>query len=253
MAGRADEIECIQAHSIADAVHAVSTTPAHLLLLNTASTAALPLLMGQVQAMVQDTIVVGSAFPAQVEHILRAGAMDYLIKPVTRVDLVQTLTAFEEPIKRILLVDDDTDFQNLLCRMLQAYDPDLIILTANNGQQALAVMADAQPDLVLLDLMMPVLDGWQVLAQKEEDATLRTIPVVVLSSQDPSTEHPMTEWVTIGWNQGLSFETALRSAIGAATSMTMGTHELISGTDNAPHAPTPADVPAPDHTNGTVN
>ena len=59
-------------------------------------------------------------------------------------------------------------------------------LEAPNGREALDLMRSAHPDVVVLDLMMPVLSGWDVLRERSHDATLRGIPVIIVSAnRDP--------------------------------------------------------------------
>jgi CheY-like chemotaxis protein len=81
----------------------------------------------------------------------------------------------------ILVVDDDEDTRNSMAMVLelQGYG----VVTAANGQEALERLRDADlPCLILLDLMMPVLDGWQFRDQQRQDPALAPIPVVVVSA-----------------------------------------------------------------------
>ncbi|UCH87027.1 MAG: response regulator [Dehalococcoidia bacterium] len=83
---------------------------------------------------------------------------------------------------RILVVDDEMINRVLLSTNLQ--ESGYIVETAEDGQQALEMLR-AQPfDVVLLDLIMPRVDGYQVLAQMKDDDALRRIPVIVISSSD---------------------------------------------------------------------
>jgi CheY-like chemotaxis protein len=82
--------------------------------------------------------------------------------------------------RRILVVDDDPGIVQLLKDLLdlEGYAVD----TANNGAVALVQVERRRPDLVLLDLMMPVMDGWQFLRACREQRDLADLPVVVLSA-----------------------------------------------------------------------
>jgi CheY-like chemotaxis protein len=83
---------------------------------------------------------------------------------------------------RILVVDDEMINRVVLSTNLQ--ESGYIVETAEDGQQALEMLS-AQPfDVVLLDLIMPRMDGYQVLAQMKSDDELRRIPVIVISSSD---------------------------------------------------------------------
>ncbi|MCP3062821.1 response regulator [Myxococcus sp. K38C18041901] len=82
--------------------------------------------------------------------------------------------------KRLLIVDDELAIVEALQDILsvEGYG----ILTAFNGAEGLQRMADIKPDLVLLDLMMPVMDGREMLRRMRDDPALKGIPVVVMSA-----------------------------------------------------------------------
>jgi signal transduction histidine kinase len=83
---------------------------------------------------------------------------------------------------RILVVDDEMLNRVLLSTNLQ--ESGYIVETAEDGQQALEMLGTRPFDVVLLDLIMPRMDGYQVLAQMKGDDALRRIPVIVISSMD---------------------------------------------------------------------
>jgi CheY-like chemotaxis protein len=83
---------------------------------------------------------------------------------------------------RILIVDDEPDNRELLQIVLN-WDG-FTTLTAASGEEALASMAEQPPDLVLLDLMMPGLDGCQVTARIKQNLATRHIPVMVISAMN---------------------------------------------------------------------
>ncbi len=86
----------------------------------------------------------------------------------------------------ILVVDDELIFLELHVRMLEAQFPGVTVQRARSGREALQVMVETSPGLVLLDLMMPEMDGYQVLKEMRESVTLRRIPVIVLTAQNLS-------------------------------------------------------------------
>jgi CheY-like chemotaxis protein len=83
-------------------------------------------------------------------------------------------------VRTILIADDDPRFVRLMTRFLQGYE----IQGAPDGRAALALMADSPPDLLLLDLMMPEMDGTEVLAAMAARPELARIPVIVVSARD---------------------------------------------------------------------
>jgi CheY-like chemotaxis protein len=119
-------------------------------------------------------------------------------------DLGQLLGAARRPVKRVLVVDDDPDVLGLFARMLRVTDGSLEIVTAQTGEAALSASTSQKPDLVLLDVLMPGMDGWQVLARLHANPETAAIPVVLLSGQDPADHPPTTESVLVTVDSGLS-------------------------------------------------
>jgi CheY-like chemotaxis protein len=89
----------------------------------------------------------------------------------------------------ILVVDDDTRSRELLARHLQQRGVDVFL--ARDGREGLVMMQQLKPDLVLLDLQMPVLDGFGFLLEKSRDPVVADTPVSVLTARDlgPSEAH----------------------------------------------------------------
>ena len=84
----------------------------------------------------------------------------------------------------VLVVDDDPNIRRMIVAALrrEGYE----FLEAPNGREALDVMKAQHPDVVVLDLMMPVLSGWDVLRERADDDELRSIPVIIISAnRDP--------------------------------------------------------------------
>ena len=89
------------------------------------------------------------------------------------------------PTGRILVVDDNAHALRAISELLEFEG--FSVLTAKNGLDALNKMRTADHiSLVLLDLWMPVMDGWEVLRRKRSDADIAEIPVVVLSAVPPA-------------------------------------------------------------------
>ena len=87
---------------------------------------------------------------------------------------------------RVMVVEDDFETRELIAEVLR--DDGYAVQTAANGAEALAALrmgTDARPDIILLDLMMPIMSGWQFLDERAGDQELARIPVLVLSA-DPT-------------------------------------------------------------------
>jgi signal transduction histidine kinase/CheY-like chemotaxis protein len=113
------------------------------------------------------------------------GAVDYLTKPVDREQLNKTLSRYycaEEDICPVLLVEDDIETREVMARTLEKAG--WTVSEAGNGQEALDMMSGLNPRLILLDLMMPVMDGFDFLTAMRARPEWRHIPVIVLTAKD---------------------------------------------------------------------
>ncbi len=85
---------------------------------------------------------------------------------------------------RVLVVDDDPGIRRMIVAALKR--DHYQFFEAPNGRDALEIMRAERPDVVVLDLMMPILSGWDVLREREHDVDLREIPVIIVSAnRDP--------------------------------------------------------------------
>jgi CheY-like chemotaxis protein len=105
----------------------------------------------------------------------------YLTKPVTAPQLLEQIERLGE-IHDVLVVDDDRGFCELVERTLTASGHAFAVRQAYSGQGGLQSMHERQPDLLLLDLIMPDLDGLQVLAEMRQEPRLANVPVLLLTA-----------------------------------------------------------------------
>jgi AraC-like DNA-binding protein len=105
---------------------------------------------------------------------------DYHTKPLP-LDSLPVILAHSP--QTILLVDDDQNILDLHTRMIQMHQPECRIIHAHNGLDALEILSSLQPDLILLDLIMPELDGFGVLKALQSNEVNRKIPVVVMTNK----------------------------------------------------------------------
>jgi CheY-like chemotaxis protein len=111
------------------------------------------------------------------------GASDYLTKPIDRERLVTVLKQHRRD-RPVLVVDDDAEVRQLLRRMLESEG--FAVVEAENGRVALERLRGEPPSLILLDLMMPEMDGFEFVAELRRDEGWRAIPVVVITARDLS-------------------------------------------------------------------
>jgi CheY-like chemotaxis protein len=109
---------------------------------------------------------------------------DFVTKPIDWDRLSVILRPFRaaQSAAPILIVDDDPATRAMTSRHLTAQG--WHVIEASNGREALEKLASTRPALILLDLMMPEMDGFQFLERMRRDETWRTIPVVVVTAVD---------------------------------------------------------------------
>jgi CheY-like chemotaxis protein len=132
---------------------------------------------------------------------LALGAAEYLLKPVDKEVLLEAVRRYIGPGSNgpatVLVVDDEADTRELLKEMLESGH--YITVLAANGKEALEALAQGSVSAVLLDLVMPEMDGFELLLRMKEDFALRNIPVLVLTAKDLTDEEiEMLHHETIG-------------------------------------------------------
>ncbi len=121
------------------------------------------------------------------------GIQDYLIKPISRKQLLDAIACLEGEIRTVLIADDDPQLVELLRRMLQSSGKDYRILKAPGGIEVLAMLKQHAVDLILLDLVMPDISGLDVLHAIKQDGSLSHLSVIVVSGQLPAETGPQAE------------------------------------------------------------
>ena len=116
------------------------------------------------------------------------GAVDYLSKPVDREKLLQVVEQFVDPGEggHVLIIDDDASIRSFLRRALEGAGWQAV--EAENGAVGLERVAQEEPDLILLDLMMPVMDGFEFILQLRREEDNWNIPIIVVTAKDLTEE-----------------------------------------------------------------
>jgi GAF domain-containing protein/CheY-like chemotaxis protein/anti-sigma regulatory factor (Ser/Thr protein kinase) len=113
------------------------------------------------------------------------GASDYLTKPLDRERLAAVLKKYRRDLP-VLVVDDDEPLRQLMRRILEREG--FTVTEADNGRVALERAREAAPGLVVLDLMMPEMDGFEFVAEFRRHEGWRAIPIIVVTAKDVSDE-----------------------------------------------------------------
>ena len=110
------------------------------------------------------------------------GASDVLHKPIDREKLAAVLRKYVQPRCTVLVVEDDRSTREMIRRVVSREE--CTVIEAENGVDALQQMKQHTPQLILLDLIMPEMDGFEFAACLHENAEWRSIPIVVITSKD---------------------------------------------------------------------
>jgi len=116
---------------------------------------------------------------------IAATATDYITKPVNREQIAATLSKYhigDDSKGLVMVVEDEEFFRKMMVHVLELEG--WRVFQAENGQVALEHLDDKKPDLILLDLLMPVMDGFEFLVELRKQEKWRFLPVVVLTARD---------------------------------------------------------------------
>ncbi|MEM8829222.1 MAG: response regulator [Cyanobacteria bacterium P01_G01_bin.19] len=111
------------------------------------------------------------------------GAAEYLLKPIDGKKLETILDKFKPNSNSdlIMVVEDDSGVREILCRQLESEQ--WKVIEAENGKEALLKLKNCTPGLILSDLMMPEMDGFELVHRLKQDESLSSIPVVILTAK----------------------------------------------------------------------
>jgi len=123
------------------------------------------------------------------EYGLSLGAADYLLKPILEQDLLAALSRLDREAERhlVLVVDDQPEDRELLRRILETQEG-YEVIEASGGQEAIALIQHTPPHIIILDLMMPYVDGFAVLEAIKVDKATRSIPIIVVTAKELTRE-----------------------------------------------------------------
>jgi len=202
-------VEIISAQSLEDGLTQARSGPTIALLINVVSVeeALGSLLSGAESSRDLPLIVCSVPGVDQEKGALRIS--DRLVKPVSRESLLGALDRLELRKGTILIVDDEPDALQLFRRMLASSGRGYQLLTARDGREAMDVLSDHRPDVILLDLLMPNLDGFRFLEARSQHPRLSGIPVVVVSARDPGGQPIVSGTIAVTWGHGLSIRQLL--------------------------------------------
>jgi CheY-like chemotaxis protein len=163
------------------------------------------------------------------------GVTDYLVKPISAERLFETLNRVGKRARTVLVVDDDPEMVRLLARMIRSRSRRLHVLRAYGGAAAIEMLREHTPDIVILDLVMPDVDGYTVLREMRSIDTLREVPVVAVTARSYEAETFAAGALEITREGGLS--------VGELMACLKSSLDSITTRAGIDVAPTPVGVP----------
>ena len=122
--------------------------------------------------------------PGEEQLRQRLGTQGYLIKPISRKNLWDAVVQIPGTVNNVLVVDDDADFVRLITRMLNQSAQRYQVFTAYSAREGLSQIERYRPDLVLMDIGLPDMNGLKLLEQIRANPALESTPVIVVSGHD---------------------------------------------------------------------
>ncbi len=210
------ELELVHTMKHDEVTAALRQMPAQAVLLNVNSLDELQPWLAAIPKESKGTPLIGCAVPRSLAQARAHGLLGQLIKPITRTALAQALAWLGKPIRRVLVVDNGHEEVALLSQMLWAHDASLEIVTAYDGKTALEKLCAQPIDLMLLDIIMPGMTGWQVLEAMAANDDMPKTPTFFVSAQDPYEQPPRSNFMVVATEAGLSLTQLLRCSLAVA-------------------------------------
>ena len=222
------DAELIRVADVESARSELGRSPAQALIVNAASYAEGSAIADKLDVLPYDTPAFVCSIAGEESTSKDLGISRYLVKPVTRDALLSTLGELGKEIRSVLLVDDDIELLQLFSRMLASSGRGYRLVRAKNGRRALQLLQERKPDVMILDLFMPGMDGFQVLQTKRQDPDIRDIPVVVVSAQDPVGQPIVSRGLNIMRGEGLSISDLVDCIHGVSQILSLsGGHDRV--------------------------
>ena len=198
-----DNVEIVQSKDLEEALIATQDIPTLALLLNEDSVPR-RLTNFDPSRLPDGTPAIIFSMPEEQESAELLKTTTRLFKPISQKVLLSTLDKLGVTEGTILIVDDEPDALQLFGRMLAASGQDFRVLLARDGLEALDILRVNQVQAILLDLIMPRMNGFQFLEHKNNNPILRQIPAIILSALDSTGQPIVSDAIAVTQNGGFS-------------------------------------------------
>ncbi len=210
----------VSAADEAAAIRAFHQAPVHGVVLTASPDAPLNERLHRLREAPRNVPIVVCSLPTSESLGERLGVCDYLVKPISAERLHETIGRVRPKARTILVVDDDPEMVRLLARMLRARSHRYQVVRAYGGAAALALLRERRPDIVILDLVMPEIDGYAVLREMRATDELRDLPVIAVTARSQEAETVAAGALEITREGGLSLRelmACLKASLDAIT------------------------------------
>jgi CheY-like chemotaxis protein len=164
----------------------------------------------RVSEMLGGTPVAACALTTRKMSAHELGAIDCMLKPISRDQVRQALRRLGRNVRTILVADDDPEMVHLLGRLISLASRRYKVWEASSGREALALLEAKRPDAVFLDLVMPDLNGDELLRRIRSAPELEAIPVVLVTGQGFENETVSAEFFGLIQSGGFSVRELMR-------------------------------------------
>ncbi len=199
-----DGVEVVRAGDLEEAIASLADVPAQGLLINLPESAEMLDALRRRSSLPYGTPAICCSLPTMHNNLQDHDISDYLVKPISQEKLLSVLDKLSPKINTALIVDDDPDAIRLIHRMLINAGRDYRMLRARDGTQALRMAKEERPDVMLIDLLMPGMNGFQLVEAIREDPELADTPIVVVSARDPAGQPVVSRSLSLIRGGGLS-------------------------------------------------
>lgn len=155
---------------------------------------------------------------------LEKGAIDYLTKPLDSAALINVVSRVLGQVGSVLVIEDDLDTSNLVTEALQRAG--FRVMATSNGRRALSLARSELPNLILLDLKLPRMDGYTILQNLKRTAATAKIPVIIMTGSVTIDEVKRRELAALGASSFIAKPFSIETLIGQIDDALQVRHEF---------------------------
>jgi signal transduction histidine kinase/CheY-like chemotaxis protein len=203
--------EYVGVSSFAQVSEEMANNPAKALYINEESVAAALTVCNQPNLLPKGLPVMICSIPEKLDALRAFEDIEIITKPISREKLAGVLERTQIDSGTVLVVDDQVDALHLYSRILASMGGRYSVVQASDGEEAVSILSEFEPDLILLDLVMPGMDGFQFLEHLHRENLLKNQKIAVVSAFDMPVQPILIDSVGLTRGGGLSLAQFLES------------------------------------------